>query len=159
MASARSWACGTGRGKLPYLREGLIQAAEKTLEVRPIAVVATMAEERGEEVVMGLQRGIYTTKQAFSFKGGRFVSLHKPDMVMVEDGDRTEVTWQISLVDLKERLGLLGEEVRVVAGGGKGKELGVPLDPSAAVLEAGSVRMELFRRRRPRPCPASHAGG
>jgi hypothetical protein len=93
---------------------------------------------------MELQRGIYTTKEAFSFKGGRFVSLHKPDMVMVEDGDRAEVTWQISLVDLKERLGLLGEEVRVVAGGGKGKELGVPLDPYAAVLEAGSVRMELF---------------
>ena len=103
-----------------------------------------MAEEGGEEVVMKLQRGIYTTKQAFSFRGDRFVSLHKPDMVMVEDGDRTEVTWQISLVDLKERLGLLGKEVRVVAGGGKGKELGVPLDPSAAVQEAGSVRMELF---------------
>lgn len=34
--------------------------------------------------------------------------------------------------------------MRVVAGGGKGMELGVPLDPSAAVLEAGSVRMELF---------------
>ena len=67
-----------GRGQLPYLREGLIQAAETTVEVRPIAVVATMAEEGGEEVVMELQRGIYTTKQAFSFKGGRFVSLHKP---------------------------------------------------------------------------------
>jgi hypothetical protein len=72
------------------------------------------------------------------------VSLLKPDMVMVEDGDRTEATWQISLDHLKERLGLLGDEVRVIAGGGRGKELEVPLDPTASVLEAGGVRMELF---------------
>jgi hypothetical protein len=135
---------GQGRGQLSYLREGLFQAEETLVQVRPIAVVATMAEEGGEEGVMELRRGHYTTRQAFSFKGGRFVSLLKPDMVMVEDGDRTEATWQISLDHLKERLGLLGDEVRVIAGGGRGKELEVPLDPTASVLEAGGVRMELF---------------
>jgi hypothetical protein len=133
-----------GRGQLSYLREGLFQADETTVQVRPIAMVATMAEEDGEEGVMELRRGQYTTRQAFSFKGGSNVGLLKPSMVVKQDGDRTEVVMQISLDDLKERLKLFGDEVRVVVSGGRGKQLELPLDPKAAVVEAGGVDVELF---------------
>jgi hypothetical protein len=134
---------GEGKGQLPFLRERLFQAEETTVQVRPIAVVA-VTEEGGEEGVMELQRGQYTNRQPFSFKGGRGVGLLKPSVLVREAGDRTEAVMQISLDDLKERLNLFGDEVRVVVSGGRGRQVDIPLDPNAAVVQAGGVEVDLF---------------
>jgi len=80
-----------------------------------------------------LRRGHYTTTQVY----GRFVSLLKLDMVVIEDEDSTQAIMQIPLDHLKERLMLVGAKVRLLAGGRRGKHLEIQLDPKASVVEAG----------------------
>jgi len=43
----------------------------------------------GEDGVVELERGHYTSKQAFLFKGGHFMSLLKPEMVVIEGENST----------------------------------------------------------------------
>ena len=88
-----------GRGRLPFLREDLFLAADTTVQVRPIQVAAVAAaEEEGEDgavAVLELRLEEYTTREPFTFQGGRLVGLLKPEVVQKQDGGRTQHFYQI----------------------------------------------------------------
>ena len=138
-----------GRGRLPFLREHLFLAADTTVQVRPIRVapVGTGEEEGGEgsEAVVELGVEEYTTREPFTFKGGRYLGLLKPDVVQKEEETRTRHVFQIGVGHLRERLALFAEEVRLLAVDGATVVEGLPAHRAASVAVAGSVEVVLWK--------------
>ena len=139
-----------GGGRLPFLREDLFLAGDTTVQVRPIQVApVTAVEEEGEEgavAVLELRLEEYTTREPFTFRGGRLVGLLKPQVVQKVDGG-TQLVYQIDTSHLQERLALLAEEVRLLVNDGPHGVEGLPVERQAAVPQAGTVDVFLGKEK------------
>ena len=136
---------------MPFLREDLFLATDTTVQVRPIEVATvTAAGEEGEEgavAVLELRPEEYTTREPFTFRGGRLVGLLKPQVVQKVCGGRTQHIYQIDTSHVRERLALLAEEVRLLGINGLHALEGLPVEPKASVAQAGTVEVLLGRER------------
>ena len=109
---------GVGKGLLACMPEAAFASAETVVEVRLLKVVGAS----GMQGVLELRRGHYITQKPLQLKGGQFIGLLKPDVVMEEvvvmdsDSDHEQQTkktavMQIDVEHLEERADLFAQEV------------------------------------------------
>ena len=121
---------GVGKGLLASMPEPAFAAAETVVEVRLLKLVRA----EGAEGVLELLRGHYITEKPLQLKGGQFIALLKPEVVvkevLVEEGGaeherqtKKTAVMEIDMQHLEERANLFAEEaegrLRAVRDGGR----------------------------------------